>query len=139
MAQRGELKPTDHLRRGESGEWVAASNTKGLVFGSPPHPPAPAPAWPAVPAWPPQSAPQPQYEYKMVQVPPNIEVQEGTSTRGRAAAYLEGIVNQYAEDGWEFFRVDQVGIRIHPGCLSALFGGQSRTVVYYVVTFRRPR
>jgi hypothetical protein len=79
------------------------------------------------------------YKYKMIQIPPNIVVKEPTSTRGRAAEYLEGIVNQYAEEGWDFFRVDQIGIRVNPGCLSALLGGHPQSLVYYVVTFRRPR
>ena len=146
MASCGDLKPTDHLRRGEDSEWVAAANTKGLEFGSPPArlaPPVPPVA--QVPAWG-YPAPAvhrvvaelaPQYVYKMVQMPPNIEIQEGTSTRGRAAGYLEGVVNEYARDGWEFFRVDQIGIRINPGCLAGMFGARADTVVYYVVTFRK--
>jgi hypothetical protein len=78
------------------------------------------------------------YRYKMVQIPPHIEVEEGTPTSGRAAAYLEEVVNDEAMDGWEFYRVDEIGVRINPGCLSALFGVPTQTRVYYVITFRQP-
>lgn len=78
------------------------------------------------------------YVYKMVQIPPNIQIDEGTSTKGRAAAYLEGVVNVSAAQGWEFFRVDEIGIQINPGCLGGLFGAKAQRVGYYVVTFRRP-
>ncbi len=74
----------------------------------------------------------------MVQVPPVLEVQEGTSTKGKAAAYLEDIVNEYAGMGWEFYRVDSIGIRVMPGCLGALLGVPPTDRVYHVVCFRRP-
>lgn len=80
----------------------------------------------------------PQFVYKMVQVPPNIDVAEGESRRGLVANYLQGIVNDHARAGWEFFRVDQLGIRVHPGCLAGLFGARQYTVIYSVITFRRP-
>ena len=81
--------------------------------------------------------------YKMVQIPPNI----GASARsmlGRApdpsemaAAYLQGVVNEQAKDGWEFMRVDTIGVRTEPGCLAGLFGAKTTDENYYVVTFRR--
>ena len=78
-----------------------------------------------------------QYRYKMVQIPPNIEVSAGSSTRGKAASYLESIVNEYAVDGWEFYRVDTIGVVVPPGCLGGLLGMPTTHTNYYVVTFRR--
>ncbi len=102
MAASGDLKPTDHLRRGEVGEWVAAANTKGLEFGSPPVPVSPptvrrvvAELAPDPPPWVPPGQ-SPQYVYKMVQIPRNVEIKEGMSQRGRAAGYLESVVNEHA-------------------------------------------
>jgi len=92
------------------------------VVGFTPPPPAPA----TVP-----------YIYKMKQIPQNISIQEGDSMTDKVALYLEKIVNEYAEKGWEFFRVDEMGYRINPGCLGALFGQQPERVSFYVVTFRR--
>jgi len=78
------------------------------------------------------------YEYKMVQVPPNIAVQQKHHKGSEAAAYLEKVVNKYARDGWEFHRVDSIGVDVLAGCLG-VFVGQSKGVeTYYVITFRRP-
>jgi hypothetical protein len=39
------------------------------------------------------------YQYKMVQVPPVIRVKYKEQQGGEAAAYLEEVVNQQAQDG----------------------------------------
>lgn len=77
------------------------------------------------------------YEYKMVQIPRNIAVR-GAPAGQEAAWYLQDIVNTMAKDGWEFYRVDTVGVIIQPGCLGQLFGQKETQTFYYVVTFRRP-
>jgi len=77
------------------------------------------------------------YQYKMVQVPPVIRIKAKEHQGGEAAAYLEEIVNQQAQSGWEFYRVDSIGIRMEPGCLGALLGQKAQTFEYYVVTFRK--
>ncbi|WP_061324026.1 DUF4177 domain-containing protein [Serratia rubidaea] len=74
------------------------------------------------------------YQYKMVQIPPNISVKAKDNKHGVAAQYLENVVNEYAQEGWEFQRVDTIGIEERPGC----FGGNKQGVVnYYVITFRK--
>ena len=76
------------------------------------------------------------YRYRMIQVPPTIPVsrsQEGTA----AAEYMEEVVNAQAAEGWEFYRVDEIGIEVKPGCLSSIFGRKSEMVPYYVLTFRQ--
>ena len=78
------------------------------------------------------------YQYKMVQVPPNIEVQAKQHKGNEAAAYLEGIVNANARDGWEFYRVDAIGVNVTPGCLAGLLGQKEAFNTYYVVSFRKP-
>lgn len=75
--------------------------------------------------------------YKMVQIPPTIEIGEKEEKRRVAAGYLESVVNKYAEKGWEFYRVDQIGVRVNPGCLAGLLGVPAQHTVYYVVTFRQ--
>jgi len=77
------------------------------------------------------------YEYKMVQVPPNIEVQAKNQKGNEAAAYLDKIVNSHAQDGWEFYRVDAIGVNVKPGCLAGLLGQKSALTTYYVVSFRK--
>lgn len=78
------------------------------------------------------------YQYKMVQIPPNIEVQAKNHRGNEAAAYMENVVNIYAADGWEFYRVDTVGVNLKPGCLGALFGNRDNISTYYVISFRKP-
>ena len=77
------------------------------------------------------------YQYKMVQVPPNVEVQAKGHRGNEAAAYLETVVNANAGEGWEFYRVDAIGVSVRPGCVMALLGGKSVTSTYYVITFRK--
>jgi hypothetical protein len=79
------------------------------------------------------------YEYMMVQVPPTIVVKQKEQAGNEAAFYLQSIANQYAAQGWEFYRVDTVGVVVQPGCLASLFGAQRTTTEYYVVTFRRAK
>lgn len=78
------------------------------------------------------------YTYKMLQIPPNMAlVAKGMFKQTVAANYLQQIVNTEAQQGWEFFRVDSVGVKSEPGCLAALMGAKAIDTVYYVVTFRR--
>jgi hypothetical protein len=80
------------------------------------------------------------YVYKMVQIPPVIELGEGSSVGQEAASYLQRVVNAHAGQGWEFYRVDSIGVRVPPGCLGVFLGERETvtTTEYYVITFRRP-
>lgn len=76
------------------------------------------------------------YQYRMVQIPPNISVRD--AERGQEAAqYLQSLVNEYAREGWEFYRVDTIGVEVRPGCLFSLLGRSAEYTQYFVVTFRR--
>lgn len=78
------------------------------------------------------------FTYKMIQIPQDITVKMKEHRGNEAAAYLESIANSQAADGWEFFRVDEIGVLIRPGCLAGLFGRKADYITYYVVTFRKP-
>ena len=74
----------------------------------------------------------------MVQIPPRIVVSTKQATeKGVAADYLESTVSQWSKLGWEFYRVDTIGVVEQPGCLASLLGGKSARYDYYVVTFRK--
>jgi len=79
------------------------------------------------------------YQYKMVQVPPVIRIKAKDYQGGEAAAFLEETVNQQAQSGWEFYRVDTIGVRSDPGCIGSLLGQQSVTLFHYVITFRKEK
>jgi len=74
------------------------------------------------------------YEYKMVQIPPTIAVKKEAGTE--AADFLQRLATEQAADGWEYYRVDQLGVASNPGCLS---GQRAGVAHYYVVVFRRER
>lgn len=81
--------------------------------------------------------------YKMVQIPPNIWVQ-AKSLLGKApdpsqvaAVYLETVVNKEAAGGWEFLRVDSIGVKSSPGCLGGLLGHKETQELFYVITFKK--
>lgn len=73
------------------------------------------------------------YKYKMVQVPPTITVKARDNRSGLAAEYLENVVNEWASQGWEFHRVDVIGIDEKSG----MFGNKTEYTHYYVISFRR--
>jgi hypothetical protein len=77
------------------------------------------------------------YEYKMIQVPPNITVKAKEEKGNEAAVYLQDLANAQATDGWEFYRVDSIGVLTQPGCLAAMMGAKQTLIHYFVVTFRR--
>jgi hypothetical protein len=80
--------------------------------------------------------------YKMVQIPPNIQnLPKSTFAQTPdpsqvAAAYLEKVVSEWATQGWDFHRVDALGVTSHPGCLTF---GRPTTDLYYVITFKQER
>jgi hypothetical protein len=79
------------------------------------------------------------YIYKMVQVPPTIAVQAKDHRGNEAAVYMESVVNQMANEGWEFLRVDTIGVQVQPGCLMSLLGQKTTETTYYVISFRKAR
>jgi hypothetical protein len=77
------------------------------------------------------------YEFKMVQLPQTFVLKQDTGKE--IAAYLEKLVQETGAQGWEFYRIDQVGVLVQPGCLAA-FTGTKQTMTYYnVITFRRSK
>ena len=72
----------------------------------------------------------------MVQIPPNISVKEKAHKGNEAAIYLEEVVNKYASQGWEFYRIDNIGVNLDPGCFGATSGKSAEKFLYYVITFR---
>jgi hypothetical protein len=77
------------------------------------------------------------YTYKMLQIPPNVIVEKKAPRERAAAMYLEEVVSEWAQNGWEFYSVESIGIWENPGCLTALFGAKATITESYVVVFRR--
>jgi hypothetical protein len=79
------------------------------------------------------------FAYKMVQVPQTLGAESLDPNQQLAAKYLERVINKFAAEGWEFYRVDSIGIVVPPGCLGAFFGAQVKHQAFHVITFRQPR
>lgn len=50
---------------------------------------------------------------------------------------LELIASERAATGWEFYRVNTIGVVTKPGCPGGLLGAKEVLREHYVVTFRR--
>ena len=77
------------------------------------------------------------YTYKMLQIPPNISIESKGRKGNEAARYLQDVVNIEAENGWEFQRIDPIGVDVRPGCFASLFGSKAEIMTYHVITFRK--
>jgi hypothetical protein len=67
-----------------------------------------------------------KYQYKVV--PFRGELKQGitsTDTVNKVSQQLEELINSYASQGWEFYSLDSVSIRVSSGCLG--FGSASVT------------
>ncbi len=137
MALTGEIRPSDLVRCGLDGKWNPASTVKGLEFNQP------SMTFPTEADFqePRKEVPKVQtYKYKMVQIPQIIQTPSKEAHKA-ASDYLESAVNREAANGWEFFRIDEIGVREIVGCVAALLmaiGGWPPPIRrYYVITFRK--
>jgi hypothetical protein len=76
-------------------------------------------------------------EYKMIQLPQTFVLKQDTGKE--IATYLETMAHKLGEQGWEFYRIDQVGVAVAPGCLGLLTGAKTSMTYYNVVTFKRQK
>lgn len=75
------------------------------------------------------------YSYKVVPFLGQLKSGQGPDV---VSSQLEHLINDTASQGWEFYELDSVDIEIRPGCLAALFGGQTAYSTFNQVIFRRP-
>jgi hypothetical protein len=75
-------------------------------------------------------------DYRMVQIPRTFRVQ---GQDNEVAMFLQNLVNEHSNAGWDFYRVDEVGVISSPSCLAALLGARESVISYYVVTFKRAK
>ena len=78
------------------------------------------------------------FEYHTYQFAPNITIEPGDNEWEAAAEYLGERINHFAKYGWQFLRIDQIGVYKKRGCIAALFGQSGQLTLHYVATFQRP-
>lgn len=74
-----------------------------------------------------------KFEYKMIQYP-TVIIGGAKELEFIAASSLENLVNEQANDGWEFYRIDEFFTEQEKKLLS---GGSETRTLYKVITFRR--
>jgi hypothetical protein len=77
-----------------------------------------------------------QYLYRVVPLPrPTAQADDAARA---AAGCLERLIGQKAAEGWDFFRLDTIPVKVPPGCLGLLSGHKTAEWSCNVVTFRKP-
>ena len=84
-----------------------------------------------------------EWEYKVVAIPHDIAVMRKLFSVpdpvATAAGYVERVINEHAQQGWEFFHADTISVTVPPGCLGQLLGQKETTIFYNILTFRRAK
>jgi hypothetical protein len=76
------------------------------------------------------------YDYRVV--PLSITTESVGSEAHVAAERVGRVVAQMAAEGWDFYRIDAVGVEVRPGCLGAILGQTSAERSCSLAIFRRP-
>ena len=74
----------------------------------------------------------------MIQIPNTLPA-TSRNQNSFAAEYIQNEVNMQAQQGWEFYRIDEVTLAVPPGCLAALLGQRETYTRYSVISFRKAR
>ena len=80
-----------------------------------------------------------KYEYKVV---PFIgKLRSGLfgsiEDAGEVSKQLGAVINEHANQGWEFAGLNDVNIEIKPGCFAGLFGSKTAYIPLNQVIFKR--
>ncbi len=82
----------------------------------------------------------PDFEYRVIPFIGTIRTgffsQENAAT---VANQLEKLVNEGAQNNWEFYRIDPVQIHVSPGCLGGLMGQKEAYIRFDQLIFRRTK
>lgn len=73
-------------------------------------------------------------QYKVV---PFIGTINDTQDATHVAGQLESVINTHASQGWVFDQIQDVSIRVKPGCLAALFGAKESYTRFDQIVFRK--
>lgn len=76
------------------------------------------------------------YIYKTVAVSSNLQVGKKGSTKDVSDHY-DKLLNNHANEGWEYVNVITTTTTIPAGCLGGLFGSPARTISSNMIVFRK--
>lgn len=78
-----------------------------------------------------------KYEYKAVQVPQLIAAKDKKHHGKEAEIFMQAALSEHAADGWEYFRIEKIGVIERVGAWDSLFGKKGHAQEQSVLTFRR--
>ncbi len=62
---------------------------------------------------------------------------KGSQSAKDVSDQLETLINQGAQEGWEFVQINNVNIEVQPGCMAGIFGAKANYVRYDMAVFRK--
>jgi hypothetical protein len=80
-----------------------------------------------------------RYHYKWYRCRPPSVSSRNSTREGKLPPISKRSSANGRKTGWEFYRVDSIGVQIQAGCLAALFGQGPQQRTYYVYYFPRAR
>jgi hypothetical protein len=86
------------------------------------------------------SPPSSTQEYRYQVVPFLGTMNTGIFTNENArtvSSQLQRLINQHAEQGWQFYSLEKVNIQTNPGCIGQLLGQSASYITFDQVIFRQ--
>lgn len=77
-----------------------------------------------------------KYEYRTVPAPKVLSIINETQ-EAAAIASFGNLINQGAQQGWEFVSMESITTEEAPGCLAFLGGSRGRVKVHNMLVFKR--
>lgn len=78
------------------------------------------------------------YEYKVVSMPTQLKPKDNRTLDEELLFYLNETINNYAKEGWEFYKSDSFTVSEPAGCLAILAGRyQGQVLNHRVLVFRK--
>jgi hypothetical protein len=74
------------------------------------------------------------YQYQVV---PFIGKIKSNQSAADVAGQLQGVISQYATQGWEFQQMGDVNIEVQAGCLAGLLGAKTSYMRFDQIIFRK--
>ena len=78
------------------------------------------------------------YEYRCVPAPMRLIVKNEKDMESAVRGFSD-IINENANDGWEFYSMEEITCEVTGGCLATFFMKKHETVRYNMLVFRRAK
>ena len=76
------------------------------------------------------------FEYKVV---PFIGKIKSNESAAEVSRQMQAVINENANDGWEFCQMTDVNIEVAPGCIPGVFGKKKTYVKFDQIVFKKSK